>query len=50
MGDKLVQRPSTARVGSRGKIIKGTNFDAKTMGTFDKAKMMDMMAELELST
>ena len=29
----------------RGKIIKGTNFDVKTLSTFDKAKMMDLMAE-----
>jgi hypothetical protein len=34
----------------KGKIIKGANFDSKTLGTFDKAKMIDMMAEMELST
>jgi hypothetical protein len=34
----------------RGKIIKGTNFDQRTLSTFDKAKMMDLMAEMELST
>jgi len=32
-----------------GKVIKGPNFDSKTLNTFDKAKMMDMMAEMELS-
>ncbi|EAR88012.2 WD domain, G-beta repeat protein (macronuclear) [Tetrahymena thermophila SB210] len=34
----------------RGKIIKGLNFDSKTLATFDKAKMMDLLAEMELST
>lgn len=34
----------------RGKIIKGPNFDQRTLSTFDKAKMMDLMAEMELST
>lgn len=34
---------------TKGKIIKGSNFDLKTMNTFDKAKMMDLMVEVELS-
>jgi hypothetical protein len=29
--------------------MEGTNFDSKTLGTFDKAKMMDLMAEMEIS-
>ena len=38
------------KISQRGKVIKGTNFDSKTLGTFDKAKMMDILAEQELST
>lgn len=38
------------RVSHRGKIIKGTNYDSKTLGTFDKAKMMDLLAEQEMLT
>ena len=43
-------RPQSMRIQQRmGKVIKGPNFDSKTLNTFDKAKMMDMMAEMELS-
>ena len=42
--------PLPKQAGYKGKIIKGSNFDVKTLGTFDKAKMMDLMAEVELST
>ncbi|EGR29862.1 WD repeat protein [Ichthyophthirius multifiliis] len=33
---------------SQGKIIKGLNFDIKTLNTFDKAKMMETVTDLEL--
>jgi hypothetical protein len=32
----------------QGKILKGPNFDSKTLGTFDRAKMNDLIAESEL--
>ena len=35
--------PLPKQAGYKGKIIKGSNFDVKTLGTFDKAKMMDLM-------
>lgn len=43
-------RPQSMRITQRGKIIKGTNYDSKTLGTFDKAKMMDLLAEQEMLT
>ena len=31
-----------------GKLLRGPNFDSKTLGTFDRAKMNDLIAESEL--
>ena len=35
---------------NKGKIIKGATFDTKTLNTFEKAKMIDLMFENEQST
>jgi hypothetical protein len=34
---------------NKGKRVKGSNFDAKTLGTFEKAKMMDIMGDIEMN-
>ncbi|KAL4511618.1 hypothetical protein ABPG72_012463 [Tetrahymena utriculariae] len=44
------QRPQSMKIGQKGTICRGKNFDTKTLAIFDKAKMMDMTAEMELNT
>lgn len=43
-------RPQSMRITKRGNLCKGPNFDAMKLSNFDKVKMMDMMAEMELRT
>lgn len=33
----------------KGKLVRGTNYDSKPLGTFEKAKIMDMFAQHEIT-